>query len=54
MPKVKIIRILEYIGDENWLRITLERSAVKESTRLVMPNGEIAEISRTVEEIVEP
>ncbi|HXN71604.1 MAG TPA: hypothetical protein VN861_03515 [Candidatus Acidoferrales bacterium] len=52
MPKVRIIRVLEYIGDEDWLRRTLERSAVKESIRLVIPNGEIAEVSRTVEEVV--
>lgn len=52
MAKVRIIRVLEYIGDEDWLRMTLEKSAVKEGTRLVIPNGEIAELSRTVEEVV--
>jgi hypothetical protein len=52
MAKVRIIRVLEYIGDEEWLRVVLEKSAVKESTRLVIPNGEIAELSRTVVELV--
>jgi len=50
MATIKIVRVLEYIGDEEWLRLTLDRGAIKENGVMVLPRGEIRELSRSIPE----
>lgn len=54
MAKIRVIRILEYIGDEDWIKSIMDRNVIQIGTPTRTPDGTVRELSREYSEPLAP